>query len=144
MVIRRSGLWPIFCAKCNGNPSVRGFKIGSQSLLHCSYAQAFICDAFAGERNGSEIHSAIVGSRLHQNHRDIHPYHPESAKKIAIALACKAIFLFRGLQPSGFGFVVAYEYFCNMENAQRILNIDYEYVNEEMREFSQRGNIRNR
>jgi len=31
-----------------------------------------------------------------------------------------------------------------MENAQRILNIDYEYVNEEMREFSQGGNIRNR
>jgi hypothetical protein len=54
-------------------------------------------------------------------------------------LACKAIFFFRGLQPLEFGILVAYEYFWNMENAQRILNIGYEYVREEMRGCSAKG-----
>ncbi len=133
------GLQVIFGLECAGHSTTGGHKIRSQSVCNSALVETFFCYPPAGKWHGSEIYSAIAGTRLQQNHGDLHPYHPESAKKIAIALACKAIFLFRGLQPLEFGILVAYEYFWNMENAQRILNIGYEYVREEMRGCSAKG-----
>ena len=131
LVIGGTGLGPIFRAKCTSHPEVKGYKIRGDSLCDGAPPALFYFLPSSGKRNESEIHSAITGSFCDPNHGNLPLQYPQRKQK-TLCLALKGHLLLP--RASALRIWI-------MKTTQQILNIGYEWVKEDQREFRERENI---